>query len=470
MGSVQTGFTLRTPLRLLERWFLGRDAAAPVVRFVLLWGSFGLYWVILVVVAGLQASPLPGWLDWLPFPFNLLVQTASMFFAPRVLIGLLPVSLGLWLGFRVAAGYLADLYDLEKPAIASRYLWPSLFGLDYVSYPRLDVATGDLDMLDQDNPLVAIGGPGHLRIHLGHAAVFEGVDGRPRVYGPTQLQFIQGFERLRDVIDLRDQAARVDVVRAMTRDGIEVFARDAQMVFRVFRGRGRQRTLEDPYPYDEASARRLVYAQPVNEQGHSRWTESLPERVRREIQRFVSELTLEEFLALRPQPSSADVRGAFHIPREALTSRFHTPEAIARLKEAGLELDWVGVGTWEVRDPLSRSEAALSVSQALITGWREKERLELYASPEYLERQHARGYREYASGLLTEIIEAWKGDGGGQDPQAACLQVLTRMHERLTKMHEEIENDPQARPPLELEQAIRHIETLVSPHWLGGGP
>ncbi len=467
MASLPSSPSTRSIVRWLERWILGRDAAAPIVRFVLVWGSFGLFWLFLVFHAGLQLPALPDWLKWLPFPFDAVAQTGSMFFAPRVLVHLLPVAFGLWLGFRVAALYLADLYELDDPAIASRYLWPALFGLDPVSYPRLDVSTGDLEQIEADHPLVVIGGPGYVRVHLGHAAVFEGIDGRPRVYGPSPLQFIQGFERLRDVVDLRDQAAKADLVHAMTRDGIEVYAREAQMVFRVYRGRGLQRTLENPYPFDEASVRRLVYAQPVDENGRGRWTEALPDRVRQEIQRFVSELTLEEFLALRPQPSPGQERRAFHIPRHALTARFHTPQAVERLKEAGLELDWVGVGTWEVHDRPGRSDDA-GVGQALISGWREKERLALYTSPEYLERQQARGYRDYAASLLTEWIEAWEGDGG-QDTQAACLQLLSRVREQLTRMQEELENDPQARKPLGMENALRHLTSLISPHWLGGG-
>ncbi len=466
MASLSSGSSLRRLARWLEGWILGRDAAAPVVRFVFVWGSFGLFWVLLVLHTGLQLPPLPGWLDWLPFPFDAVVQTGSMFFAPRVLVHLLPVGAGLWLGFRVAALYLADLYDLEDPAIASRYLWPSLFGLDPVSYPRLDVGTADFEQVAADHPLVVIGGPGYVRIHLGHAAVFEGIDGRPKVYGPCSLQFIQGFERLRDVVDLRDQAARVDVVRAMTRDGIEVYAREAQMVFRVYRGRGRQRTLENPYPFDEASVRRLVYAQPVDESGHGRWTDALPDRLRQEIPRFVAERTLEEFLALRPQASPGQDHRAFHIPRHALTARLYTPEAVERLKQAGLELDWVGVGTWEVLDRPGRPDDA-SIGQTLISGWRDQERLALYTSPDYLERQQARGYRDYAAGLLTEWVEAWEGDGG-QDVQAACLQLLSHIREQLEDLHEELQNDPQARIPLGMEDALRHLSSLVGPHWLGG--
>lgn len=467
MASLPSSSSTRSILRWLDRWILGRDARAPVVRFVLVWGSFGLFWLLLVFYSGLQLPALPAWLEWLPFPFDAVAQTGSMFFTPPVLVHLLPVAFGLWLGFRVAALYLSDLYELDNPATAARYLWPALFGLDPVSYPRLDVRAGDLEQIEADHPLVVIGGPGYVRIHLGYAAVFEGIDGRPRVYGPTPLQFIHGFERLRDVVDLRDQAAKVDLVHARTQDGIEVCAREAQMVFRVYRGRGRRRTLENPYPFDEASVRRLVYAQPVDESGRARWKEALPDRVRREIQRFVSELTLEEFLALRPQASPGQERHAFHIPRHALTARFHTPQAVERLKEAGLELDWVGVGTWEVHDRPSRADDG-GVGQALISGWREKERLALYTSPKYLERQQARGYRDYVAGLLTEWIDAWEGEDG-QDSQAACLQLLSRIREQLTRMHEELQNDPHGRAPLGMEDALRHLTSLISSPWLDGG-
>lgn len=458
---------MRTIARQLERWVLGRDVVAPVVRFVLVWGTFGVFWVLLVLHAGLQLPPLPAWLDWLPFPFDAVVQTGSMFFVPDVLVHLLPVAAGLWLGFRVATAYLADLYELPDPAIASRYLWPSLFGLDPASYPRLDIDTSDIEQAAPNHPLVVIGGPGYVRVHLGHAAVFEGIDGRPKVYGPCPLQFIHGFERLRDVVDLRDQAARVDLVRAMTRDGIEVCAREVQMVFRVYRGRSRQRTLENPYPFDEASVRRLVYAQPVDESGRSRWTDALPDRLRQEIQHFVAERTLEEFLALRPQPAPIEDRRAFHIPRHALTARFHTPEAVERLRRAGLELDWVGVGTWEVLDSPGRNDE-VGIGQTLIGGWRDQERLALYTSPHYLERQQTRGYRDYITGLLTEWIEAWESDGG-QDIQAACLQLLSRIRAQLETMREELENDPQGRVPLGMDDVLRHLSSLVSPHWLGGG-
>ena len=454
-------------LRPLERWFLGRDATAPVLRVLVVWGSFAVYWLTLVVAAGFPRLALPAWLGALGYPIDLLAELVLMFFAPSVLIYLVPVAAALWLGYRLGVHYLVDLFELEDFGIARRYLAPAMFGWDPSAFPTLDVATGDLDALDHASPLLRIGGPGYLRIHLGYAAVVETIDGQPRVDGPARARFLHGFDRLRDVVDLRDQARMVDSIRAMTRDGVEVHASDAQMVFRVSRGGNRPRSLEDPYPFSEASLRRLVYGQAVSEGGRSRWADSLPGRAKAQIRRFVEHLTIEEFLALRPQTSSAGPVASFHIPREQLTALFHTPEAAEQLRLDGLELDWVGVGTWQLGDRQGRSAGEPGVSQTVIGGWREKERVDLVGSPEYLERQRARGFRESASEVLRLIIDAWRSGERTGDMQARCWEVLKRLHERLMAMRDELKNDPAAELPADFDEALAHLESLAAVRWFG---
>jgi hypothetical protein len=461
--------SLQRALRFVERWILGRDASAPALRLLLVGGSFGLYWTILVVVSGFPRSAAPMWIVDLGYPLDLIFELASMFFAPQVLSYLLPVGGALWIGYRLGCHYLADLFDLEDFAIARRYLGPALFGWDASAFPTLDVNTGRVEALDQGNPLVRIGGPGFLRIHLGYAAVVETIDALPRVYGPSQAQFLSGFDRLRDVVDLRDQTRTVGEVRAMTRDGIEVHATDAQMVFRVHRGGNRPRSLQDPYPYNETSIRRLVYGQAVAEEGRSHWSASLPGRVTSQIQRFVENLTIEEFLALRPQPPSAGLAMSFHIPRDQLTGLFHTPEAAERLRQDGLELDWVGVGTWELRDRPGRSPTEIGIVDTVIRGWREKERVDLYGSPGYLERQRDRGFRDAGSDVLRLVVDAWRSGGEGQDVQFRCWQVLKALHGRLALMQEDLGDDPEAPLPSDFEAALAHIEGLAEAHWFGGG-
>src|SRR3989304_6172370 len=379
----------------LEEWILGRGTGAPIVRFSMVWGSVGPLWVILSFASGLSVAPPP---DWIPFPLDAFWQTIAMFFSAPVLVTFIPVVAALWLGFRLAPHYLADLFEPEAPSLASRHLWPALFGLDILSYPRLDVTTGNIEQLDPVSPLVASGGPGYLKIPLGHAVVVESLEGRPKVYGPARLRFLSGFERIRDVVDLRDQVGRVDMVRAITRDGIEVQARDAHMVFRVDRGEGKGRSREDPYPFDEASIRHLVYARAVEEGGRRRWADALPERVRSEIRSFVERSTLDQFLALRPQAEQA------------------------------------------VPSPASR------------------------------ERQQARGFREALGSALHELLESWRSDGQGHDPQLASLLLLRRIQERLARLRDLARGENQLRLPVNFDEAMRHLASLAEPRWLGGGP
>jgi len=340
-GSRTAGFGLGRAL--LER-SLDRGLAGAATRLLLVVIPLGLGWFLLTVLLDPSDVPAPAWVATLPFPLDLLASILTSLFAPRVLLHLLPLTAGLWLGLRLAAHYLNHVYGLGSMAMAGRYLRSAIFGL---GYDTLAVSSGDARHLDWTSTLLRIGGPGWLTVHLGFAAVFETLEGHPRVYGPTPRRFLSGFERLRDVVDLRDQLRRVDESRAVTRDGVEILARDAQMVFRVHSGH-QPRNLADPYPFTEEAIRRLVYSQPVAATGQRKWSDALPGLVRREITRFIGDLTLEGFLALQPT-SLRLAPGDLHIPRQALTDRFRTETLRQRLQDTGLELDWVGVGTWEVR-------------------------------------------------------------------------------------------------------------------------
>jgi len=332
------------PLSAVTGRVLDRGLSGAATRLLLAVIPFGLAWFLLTVLVDPAAAPTPAWVAALGFPLDLLASILTSLFAPRVLLHLLPAAAGGWLGMRLAAHYLNDVYALESVRMAGRYLRSAIFGL---GYDTLVVSSGDAKHLEWASSLLRIGGPGWLSVHLGFAAAFETLEGHPRVYGPASRRFLHGFERLRDVVDLRDQLRRVDESRAVTRDGVEVLARDAQMVFRVHSG-NQPRNLSDPYPYTDEAIRRLVYGQPVAATGQRKWSDALPGLVRREITRFIGDLTLEGFLAMQPEPQRL-LQGDLHIPRQELTDRFRTDTLRQRLQDTGLELDWVGVGTWEVR-------------------------------------------------------------------------------------------------------------------------
>ncbi len=386
---------------VLER-VLDRGLAGAATRLLLIVIPFGLAWFLLTVLVDPAAAPTPAWVAALGFPFDVLASIFTSLLAPRVVLHLLPVAAGGWLGLRLAAHYLNDVYALESVPMAGRYLRSAVFGL---GYDTLVVSSGDARHLDWTSTLLRVGGPGWLSVHLGFAAACETLDGHPRVYGPASRRFLHGFERLRDVIDLRDQLRRVDESRVVTRDGIEVLARDAQMVFRVHSG-NQPRNLSDPYPFTEEAIRRLVYGQPVAATGQRKWSDALPGLVRREITRFVGDLTLEGFLAMQPEPQRL-LAGDLHIPRQELTERFRTDTLRQRLQDTGLELDWVGVGTWEVRG------AGRIRGDELIAAW-QASRGTSGAPP---------ANRSDVATLLS-IVEAWRAPAASREERLHRLVAL----------------------------------------------
>jgi hypothetical protein len=454
---------LPSPLAAL----LQRGPTGARLRFGLLVGGLSLYWFLVTLLADfppmLSAQTVAG----LPPLAAALLQATASFLAPRVLLFVLPALLGLAAALYGAAQYLVDLYELESAGIAWRYLLGAVFGL---SYPTLAVHSGNLEDLDQRSPLLRIGGPGYLVLHLGFAAVFETPTGQPRVYGPSRRSpqgqpiLIQGFERLRDVIDLRDQLRQLDQVPAVTQDGIEVFARDVQIVFRVHAGE--PRSLQQPYPYDPRSILSLVYGQVVEEGGPARWTEALPELARGELRSFVAQRTLEEFLAIRSeaaaQPDGWPETPQVHIPRRELTESFHTAERQQRLKEIGLELVWLGVGTWEVRDDQIRSLAhEVGAGQALTGTLRDQARARRLRTPEHLTRERQQAALGYSRETLEELVQIWNQ---GQLPgEFRCFEALERIKRRLLELQRRAleAQSPGGDPSPELAQAIQHLDRLT---------
>jgi hypothetical protein len=403
---------------------MGRGRVGGTLRFGILISLLCIYWLFLAAAAGFPSVLPVSFLNELPVFLAIVLDVLTSFLAPQILLHLVPVFVALIVSMIIGSSYLSDLFELQSWSIASRYLRAALFGVDY---PTLSVDQGELDELDRQNSLLLIGGPGYLKLHLGFAAIFEDIDGRPKVYGPLpdgrtpDTFFIHGFERLRDVVDLRDQLRQVDEVQCETRDGIEVYARDVKMVFRIYGG-DQRRKLSTPYPYTASGLRQLVYGQPVLGGGNaSKWTDTLPMLLRDEIRNFVSARTIEEFLALEPLKGTVDSSDGltlptnktengtvFHIPRRSLTQLFHTQGVKDRLKLAGLELDWVGVGTWEIRDQqFAGSGLSPSAPNILTAAWRDVQRIRLYRSPAYLARIREQTSTSYANEVLHGLVRSW---------------------------------------------------------------
>ena len=463
---------------------LARNKTSAVIRLSIVGVTFVLYWFIIVVLADFPGDLPIEWQVRLPSVAYILLNTFIPFFHPRVLVHLLPAVAAILGSLFVGSLYLTDLFELDSFWVAANYLVGALFGL---AYPTLTINSGDIVNLEaqySNNPLLRIGGPGYVNVHLGFAAVFETEDGLPRVYGPltgdqgTRKPFIEGFERLRGVVDLRDQIGKVDEVRAVTRDGIEVYARDAQMLFRVHSG-GQQRSLQNPYPYTEDGIRRLVYGQAVKKEMQLKWEEMLPEIVSREIRKFVARHTIEEFLALQPSrmleeaessPGKTDQQeeqgSLIQIPRRQLSEHFHTEQLKQDLQNNGLELAWVGVGTWEVRDdPFPSTPSDTGPAKTLMATWRDLQRANLYNSADYQVRERDRCLGERTAQGIQELIRTWKH---GELPKSyRCFEMLSVIHQQLNQMLHLLETEPELNPPPDINLVIDHIRFLIRSKEIG---
>ncbi len=475
--------------RLARAHFLARNRSGAVIRLLITGVAFAVYWFLIVAAQGFPGELDPELQDELGLIGFLLLNILTPFIQPEVLVYILPVIAAALLGLYIGARYLADLFNTDSVWTAFRYLFSAVLGLNY---PTLRVDQGNLETLEAENaenPVVLIGGPGYVDVHLGFAAVFETENGYPRVLSAHQRsdaaipdvfargdRHIEGFTRLRDVVDLRDRHSKLDEIMAITREGIEVYARDVQVVFRVYSG-GQKRTLENPYPFDERGVRRLVYGQPVTQKGTSRWESILPSIVKREIRDFVAQRKVEDFLAMQPfriledeahiaEGDAAENGGPeSSTSRRDLTERFHTEEREARLRDHGLESSWVGVGAWEVRDERrSHPGEGIGPGKTLLTAWRDRQLARRLNSERYLKRKRHDAFQDGVSAALSHLIRAWKAHQLRRSDR--CFEFLNTYRHILLELQQRLERNPEWDG--RIQAILLHLDKLIGPTVFGG--
>jgi hypothetical protein len=335
--------------------------------------------------------------SFLEYPFRAL-------FAPDVFKHVLVGGLVFWLAYRAAAIYLDDIFELKNVRIAEKFIRQSAFASQY---DVIEIKNGEVAPKDQKSPIFLIGGPGKVRVYLENAALFERIGGMPHVIEPTTKEkggskrkeessssflarsrgllgavrqveeeeqvsvrdgarVLESFERLRQVIDLRDQVQEM-AVEGRTKDGIPIQAKNLRIIFSVYRD-GKDATLSKPYPFNQDALETLVYGL-----GRTHWTNAMASQIRRELGAFIARHTLSEFIAAIGQPEVEQAKafqtqmkkdadrmaggnGAYQIdvenpppfvPRPGISDLFYDFDSfVARTKKKGVELRWIGLGTW----------------------------------------------------------------------------------------------------------------------------
>lgn len=372
--------------------------AASYRRMILFLGG-GVAWAVMAYILHPFVPNSEPMLSLLFYPFRALFA-ADVF--KHVLVG----AFVFWLAYRAAAIYLDDIFELKNIRVAERFIRQSAFASQY---DVLEIKGGEVSLKDQDSPIFMIGGPGKVRVYLENAAVFEQVGGIPNVIGPTTARsskssasdqaagisilgrsqgllaavrrfereayrskndgarVLGSFERIRSVIDLRDQVQEISV-NARTRDGIPVYVKNMRVIYSVQRD-GQEPSLEKPYPFKPEAVESLVY-----DLTRESWTDAMAAQIKREIGAFIFRHTLSEFLAAVGRPELeqavkniaeiqveadrlAGMQDNFEIdvpdpppfiPRPGISDLFYDySNFVARVRKKGVELRWIGIGTWD---------------------------------------------------------------------------------------------------------------------------
>ncbi len=333
----------------------------------------------------------------------------ALFIATLIAYICIPFFLTKYFSLEMASDYLADVFELNDVNIARRFIQQlSLDGSGFAVHVR----GGKIVDADLESPLVKIGGPGRVVVEFDSAVLFEKADGRPHIIGPTQrmgynlddknemidVAILDGFERFREAIDLRDHyigtpAGEGMTIKGLSLDGLPISATDVRAVYSVRRSEDGMNkaapSKELPYPYSKKAIEDIVYQStarvltggPHPSDHPSAWTNTAQGLIRGAISEFMSENNLSEYLASfgAPEVEQAETqertiqfqrfevtsntaattnppqiqRPEFH-PRTELSGIFRQLDRFVKhAHDRGVDLHWIGVGTWKIPDKIA---------------------------------------------------------------------------------------------------------------------
>jgi hypothetical protein len=404
------------------------------------------------------------------------------------------------------------------------------------------ISKGEVAEESRNSPNFLIGGPGKVIVDLDSAALFEKPDGTPHVILPTSKQpkktrpriwrnrkkpdsppqappstgddeedgkaTIEGFERFREAIDLRDHflelrdvdpAKKARSVVSRSRDGIAIIATDVRFLFSAERG-GKPSTLDTPYPVSEEAVQNIVYkyASTVisGADGPSQytfiWINNMTSLIRAELAKFMNRHALTEYFASYgiPEVDSAHQREDTYraetrrvlspdepqaerlkippvptfVPRPDITTLFSKfAESFTRTaRERGVQLEWIGVGTW-----ISPVEKVFSRH---IEAWKESRENAGLITADAMKKIGAETRLNRLIELIQEIPLASyeQSKAGMTNPIAVLRTVLGDYRKQLVQARDLWKNKGES-APLDVEDAIQIIEDLLW-HQVGKGP
>ena len=442
-------------------------------------------------------------------PFlNFFALAIRVFTDPRIL-QYLPIFLApFFIALQCAALYLADIFELEHVSVARKFIRAvALSG----SEATIQVSQGEVTEESRETPTFLIGGPGKVIVDLDSVAVFEKADGTPHIIGPTVKEprsraTLDGFERFRQAVDirdqyvvLRDQDSKSESVKSRSLDGIPIEATDVRLMFSIYRD-GKKPDLEHPYPFSKKAVSDLVYkavsrvtpGQANPSSFEFSWINNMVNLIRSSLSGFMSQYKLTSYLASIGIPelekfkqreativeqvqaltqSESDDDFLFPKPKTPLPefqprtkiknlfSEF-AEEFSKRAHSSGVELHWIGVGTWKV--PVEIVPDTKVVAEEHLEAWK-LSNMNLYReAPEILGRLEKEAIIQKIISLIQDVpIAGYQKAAGAETEQKKALRSLLQDYrQQLLEAAEFMRAKGEAVPP-NVEEAITHINNTL---------
>jgi regulator of protease activity HflC (stomatin/prohibitin superfamily) len=382
-----------------------------------------------------------------------------------VVIGILPALIAL-LGVLATAGQFVNVvFGLKSWWAGVRYAFLCLFGLPWpLPYPYALITEGAVRERDRGKFLAhrQLGGPGRLIVFNDSAVVLERHGRITRVAGPGAV-FLERFERIREIIDLRPQIKSLpaDGAVVITRDGILV---GTEITVRFQIKRSTPASPEKPYPVDDAMLMAAATAQAVRigpnpgQRMISNWRDRVLRNVDSTLRDIVAGKTLDELF--EPADPYKDPRE--EIRRELLTQLSKSSAGfgvevldivLGPFKPLNPEVERQRLATWQAtRQAEDRVKAACGEAQAMLT----RESAYAYAQLEMM-LAIDRGFRRLvidgqnltSQFVALRFIEMLRRTAGGAD--TFLLEESTKTLEFLNRLL--TGGTSGAQPPDQLTQA-----------------
>jgi hypothetical protein len=344
-------------------------------------------------------------------------------------------------------------------------------------------------------------------VELDSVALFEKPDGTPHIIDSTKESnhVLSGFERLRYTIDLRDQFLELsekenNSVTSRSLDGMKIKATDVRMVYRLRRD-GHKPSFKRPHPYVDDAIFNLVYneTRPVTPEGVATTGQgfkrsptglqmgAIESLIRGELGKFMSQYKLTRYLASYGTPEYEEARKRedqiFEIsqsvadpddladPREiSRPPEFESRSKITNLfteftnvfpqsaRGRGVELHWIGVGTWKPPNEI--------IPEQHLEAWRLSLENMSKGSPKAIEALGTdKKIQEKIRLIQTVPLATFHEDrSNGKSYDYIVKNLLVAYWEQLVKIKELLEESKHPIPG-DVEYAIKYLGDGIG-HWL----